>query len=216
MATTRKIFTANMGGTVATNYIGRRGEIFYDDTTGELRRSDGVTPGGISILTPSNTDRTQGCFHKKANITAAASNTVYAFDWYTDTTAHLTDDVTVTSAQPSRVVLSNDGTYKVFLEMQVKSTGNAERDVFIWLAKNGADIAETAVKIQIRGGGLVNPVYQLLAKQWIIDDIEADDYIELRFALSDHDRISLEYTAAQTTPYARPAVASAVFTITSV
>ena len=216
MATTRKIFTDNLGGTSASTYIGRRGEIFYDDATGDLRRSNGTTPGGIAVLTPTNTDRAQGCFHKKANVTATASDTVYAFDWYTDATAHLTDDVTVTSAQPTRVVLSKAGSYEVFLEMQVRSTGNAERDVFLWLAKNGNNIAETAVKIQIRGGGLVNPVYQLLAKQWLVDNIAANDYIELRFALSDYDRMSLEYTAAQTTPYLRPAVPSAVFTIRSV
>jgi hypothetical protein len=216
MATTRKIFTDNMGGTTASNYIGRPGELFYDDTTGELRRSNGTTPGGISILTPPNIDFVRGCFHKTANVTVEASDTVYNFDWYTDTTAHLTDDVAVTSAQPTRVVLSKAGTYEVFLEMQVRSTGNAERDVFIWLAKNGNDIAETAIKIQIRGGGTVNPVYQLLAKQWIIDDISANDYIQLRFALSDYDRLSLEYSAPQTTPYLRPAVPSAVFTIRSV
>ena len=216
MATTRKIFTDNLGGTSASSYVGRRGELFYDDTTGELRRSNGTTPGGISVLTPTNTDRAQGCFHKLAQVTAAASDTVYPFNWYTDTTAHVTDDITVTAAQPTRVVLSKAGTYVAFLEMQVRSTGNAERDVFLWLAKNGTNIAETAVKIQIRGGGTVNPVYQLLAKQWLLDNIAANDYIELRFALSDYDRISLEYTAAQTTPYLRPAVPSAVFTIQSV
>jgi hypothetical protein len=212
MSVTRKIFTDIMGGREATGYIGSKGELFYDDDTGDLRRSNGTTPGGIAVLTP----RAQGCFHKLAQVTAAAADTVYAFDWYTDTTAHLTDGVTITSAQPTRVVLSKAGTYEVFMSMQVRSTGNAERDVFLWLAKNGNDIAETAVKIQIRGGGTVNPVYQLLAKQWVVDDVAANDYIELRFALSDFDRISLEYTAAQTTPYLRPAVPSAVFTIQSV
>ena len=156
-----------------------------------------------------------GCFHKMANVTAAAADTVYSFDWFTDTTAHVNDKgVVVTTENPTRVNIAEAGNYKVFVEMQVRSTGNAERDVFLWLAKNGNDIAETAVKIQIRGGGTVNPVYQLLAKQWIVDDIAANDYIELRFALSDYDRISLEYTAAQTTPYLRPAVPSAVITIT--
>jgi hypothetical protein len=209
---TYKLFPAKMGGREASTFIGEKGEIFYDPTTTTLRISDGSTAGGISI----STDRAQGCFHKLAQVTAAASDTVYPFDWYTDTTAHITDDITVTAAQPTRVVLSKAGTYVAFLEMQVRSTGNAERDVFIWLAKNGTDIAETAVKIQIRGGGTVNPVYQLLAKQWLVDDIAANDYIELRFALSDYDRMSLEYTAAQTTPYLRPAVPSAVFTIQSV
>jgi hypothetical protein len=48
MSTTNKIFTDNMGGTSAANYIGNIGEIFYD-VTGDtpLRLSDGVTPGGI-------------------------------------------------------------------------------------------------------------------------------------------------------------------------
>ncbi len=211
--TMRKIVSKSVVGT-ANSYVGEQGEIFYDPAATNLRISNGSTAGGLPI--GGNVQGAHGCFHKKANVTATASDTVYAFDWYTDTTAHLTDDVTITSAQPTRVVLSKAGTYKVFLEMQVRSTGNAERDVFLWLAKNGNDIAETAVKIQIRGGGLVNPVYQLLAKQWVIDDIAANDYIELRFALSDHDRISLEYTAAQTTPYLRPAVPSAVITVTQI
>ena len=45
---THKMFTANMGGVAATDYIGNKGEIFYD-RNGEtpLRLSDGVTPGGI-------------------------------------------------------------------------------------------------------------------------------------------------------------------------
>jgi hypothetical protein len=215
MATTFKLFADKMGGSNTADYIGKPGEIFYDPTTTSLRISDGSTPGGLSILSGgSGGSEVSGCFHKTANVTAAASDTVYAFDWYTDTTAHITDGVTVTSAQPTRVVLSSTGNYEAFIEMQVRSTGNAERDVFLWLAKNGNDIAQTAVKIQIRGGGLSNPVYQLLTKKWLLDDITANDYIELRFALSDYDRISLEYTAAQTSPYPRPAVPSAVLTIT--
>jgi hypothetical protein len=214
MATTFKLFADKMGGSNVADYIGKPGEIFYDPTTTSLRISDGSTAGGLSIL--SGGSGVSGCFHKTANVTAVASDTVYAFDWYTDTTAHITDGVTVTSAQPTRVVLSSAGDYEAFIEMQVRSTGNAERDVFLWLAKNGNDIAQTAVKIQIRGGGLVNPVYQLLAKKWLLEGIAANDYIELRFALSDYDRMSLEYTAPQTTPYLRPAVPSAVFTITQV
>lgn len=48
MSVTNKFFTDNMGGTVANNYIGKIGEVFYD-TTGDtpLRISDGITPGGI-------------------------------------------------------------------------------------------------------------------------------------------------------------------------
>jgi len=91
---TYKLFPAKMGGREASTFIGKKGEIFYDPTNTLLRISDGVTPGGISI----STDRAQGCFHKLAQVTAADSDTLYAFDRYTDTTAHLSDDVTVTSS----------------------------------------------------------------------------------------------------------------------
>jgi len=103
----------------------------------------------------------------------------------------------------------------VHLEMIIKITGNAERNVFLWLAKNGNDIAETGVKISLRQGG-VNAVYQTVTKPWLLDDISANDYIELRFAVSREDGISLEFTPAQTTPYVRPAIPSAVFTVTQI
>ena len=46
MASTFKLFADKMGGTAATNYIGNRGEIFYDPTSTTLRISDGVNAGG--------------------------------------------------------------------------------------------------------------------------------------------------------------------------
>ena len=130
---TYRLFAEKLGGRTSSQFIGNEGEIFYDPTTNSLRISDGSTMGGQSIL--SGGSEVSGCFHKTAEVTAAASDTVYAFDWYTDTTAHITDGVTVTSAHPTRVVLSSAGDYEAFVEMQVRSTGNAERDVFLWLAK---------------------------------------------------------------------------------
>lgn len=216
MPVTRKLFTDVMGGRSASEYIGRTGELFYDDATGELRRSNGTLPGGVSVLTPTNIDRAQGCFHKTATVTADQANTAYSFDWYTDTTVHLADDVSITSAQPTRVVLSKAGNYLAFIEMMVKITGNANRDVFLWLSKNGTNISQTTVKVALRGGSVENPLYETLAKQWFVDGIQANDYIEVKFALSRVDLIELEYTPAQTTPYIRPAIPSAVLTITTV
>ena len=47
MAATFKAFTSNMGGTAANTYIGNSGELFWDPSGGNLRISDGTTPGGI-------------------------------------------------------------------------------------------------------------------------------------------------------------------------
>jgi hypothetical protein len=210
---TFKLFADKMGGRQASEYIGTEGEIFYDPTTNALRISNGSTAGGTLI--GGNGQGVHGCFHKMADVTAVAADTIYEFDWFTDVTQHVGDSgVTVTSGQPTRLNIDTAGDYLVMLEMIVKITGNAERNVFLWLARNGNDIAESAVKISLRQG--VNPVYQTFNKPWLLHNINANDYIQLKFALSRVDDIKLEFTAAQTVPYVRPAIPSAVITITSV
>jgi len=210
--TVRKLVNKAVAGTAGT-YVGRTGEIFYDPAATNLRISNGSTAGGLSI--GGNVQGVHGCFHKMADVTAVAADTVYEFDWFTDVTQHVGDSgVTVTSGQPTRLNIDTAGDYLVMLEMIVKITGNAERNVFLWLARNGNDIAESAVKISLRQG--VNPVYQTFNKPWLLHNINANDYIQLKFALSRVDDIKLEFTAAQTVPYVRPAIPSAVITVTQI
>ena len=210
--TLRKIVSKTVAGTTGA-YVGRTGEIFYDPAATNLRISNGSTAGGLPI--GGNVQGVHGCFHKMADVTAVAADTVYEFDWFTDVTQHVGDSgVTVTSGQPTRLNIDTAGDYLVMLEMIVKITGNAERNVFLWLAKNGNDIAESAVKISLRQG--VNPVYQTFNKPWLLHNINANDYIQLKFALSRVDDIKLEFTAAQTVPYVRPAIPSAVITVTQI
>ena len=41
-----RLFPEKIGGSTANNFIGVAGEMFYDPDTGNLRVSDGATPGG--------------------------------------------------------------------------------------------------------------------------------------------------------------------------
>jgi hypothetical protein len=163
-----------------------------------------------------NYRRTHGCFHKVANVTAAAANTVYEFDWYTDTTVHVGNQgVTVTAGNPTRVNIDTAGRYTAFMEMQVKNTVSANRVAWIWLAKNGTDLSETRIKAEIKQGGGTD-AYQLISKLWLLENIAANDYIEVRFAVDNISGISLEYEAAQASPFAMPAQPSATLTIVPV
>lgn len=45
-----KIFTDRMGGRKAADYIGVKGDLFYDSEVGDLRISDGVTQGGLRLI----------------------------------------------------------------------------------------------------------------------------------------------------------------------
>jgi hypothetical protein len=211
---TFKLFADKMGGRQASEYIGNEGEIFYDPTSTSLRISDGSTTGGTPLL---GSNPVYGCFHKVADVEATEANTAFSFDWFTDVTAHAnTQGVNVTSSNPTQIVISSTGNFLITLEMLVKTEGNAPRDVFLWMSKNGNNIEETGVKIEVRQGSVQTPVYEFISKQWLLDDITANDYLELKFAVSRTDLMKLEYTAAQTTPYARPAIPSAVITLVKI
>lgn len=65
---THKMFTDNMGGTIANTYIGNKGEIFYDrDGETPLRLSDGVTPGGIPFAIKSINQQFDPQFNNAGN-----------------------------------------------------------------------------------------------------------------------------------------------------
>lgn len=48
--TTHQIFSSRINNQLAGTYIGESGRMFYHEDTGELRLSDGITPGGLPII----------------------------------------------------------------------------------------------------------------------------------------------------------------------
>ena len=159
-------------------------------------------------------ERIHGCFHKIATVlgTDFTADTVYEFNWFTDTTAHVGNQgVTVTSGNPTRVNIDTAGRYTATVEMQAANTDNADRFAYIWLAKNGTDIAETRITVKLQKEN-----EQVITKVWLLENIAANDYIELRFAVDNTSGISLNYEAAQTTPFVMPAQPSATLTIVPV
>lgn len=57
---TNKIFVDKMGGRSTAQYVGTQGEIFYDPAVGELRLSDGTSPGGKAISGEQNSGMYRG------------------------------------------------------------------------------------------------------------------------------------------------------------
>jgi hypothetical protein len=49
----QKIKSGRVLSPEVTEYIGNKGQIFFDEDTGELRLSDGITPGGIPLTSNS-------------------------------------------------------------------------------------------------------------------------------------------------------------------
>jgi hypothetical protein len=197
-----------------------------ESTTGNINIQLGLTSSSGDLVINRNVllaagktitrDHTYGCFHKLANITAPAASTVYSFDWYANTTAHVgSEGVTVNSAAPTDIHIATAGSYNVTIEMHVRSTVNAIRTAYLWLATNNVDMAESCIKAEIKQGAS-GDAQQIITKTWLVKDVQSNDYITLRFAVDDQTGISLEYTPAIVTPYVRPAIPSATISITPI
>ena len=65
--TTQRIFTSRSQH-ASNTYIGAKGQLFYNEFTGALRLSDGVTPGGISVAIDANLITTESVLPDVDNV----------------------------------------------------------------------------------------------------------------------------------------------------
>jgi len=49
--TTYRFYVDKLGAVQSYQFVGDKGESFYDPTDGQIRISDGVTPGGQNLVT---------------------------------------------------------------------------------------------------------------------------------------------------------------------
>jgi hypothetical protein len=49
---TYRFFIEKLGASVATEYVGHKGQLFIDPEDKKLRISNGTTPGGIVLFSP--------------------------------------------------------------------------------------------------------------------------------------------------------------------
>ena len=70
--TVQKIKSGRIPTQDVTTYVGNIGQIFYDETVGELRLSNGVTPGGIVVSSSGGGGNIAG-----ANLDGGTPSSVY-------------------------------------------------------------------------------------------------------------------------------------------
>jgi hypothetical protein len=115
------------------------------------------------------------------------------------------------------------GIYKITYSLQFVNTDNAIHNAAVWLKVNNTDVprSTTVFTLQARkSAGVFNFV---CAYSEVVFSLEAGDELELYWAADAAYRVSpardgiyIEALAAQTSPYARPAVPSAIGSITFV
>jgi hypothetical protein len=140
---------------------------------------------------------------KTADQAAAVINTATAITW---DSAGIAQGVSIGSPA-SRIVIERDGVYKFDLFAQLSSTSASAKNLWLWFAKNGAAIANSA-GIETETG---NNAFASMFRSELIE-VSAGDYVEAFFAVDD---VALFLNAEAATAFA-PAAPAAHLAVTQV
>lgn len=148
-----------------------------------------------------------GAFSDTTSQNIAVANTPYSI---TMNTTDLVDGVYLDPTYTSRIVCPSSGIYNFQFSLQLQSSSASSKVVAIWARINGTDVADSATDITISG----SDTQQVAAWNFMLQ-MNAGDYFELIW-VADSTTVSLYHSAAQTSPYARPAIPSVIMTVAQV
>lgn len=201
MSTTNVVFVEKLGGTAASEYVGRDNELFYNSVDGFLRLSDGVTPGG-TLLNMIGRQRYCGAFFDTTTQTNAATINKIKLN-----TPYISDGVVVEDL--TKIKFLHAGRYNIQFSLQLEKTDSGTDEVEFFLLRNGEIGPWTNTKLTLVG----NSAKVVAAWNYIVEEPE-NVYIELAwYSLDTAVRILAE--EAKTNP-TRPGIPSAIVTITQV
>ena len=107
----------------------------------------------------------------------------------------------------TRITIARAGTYNIQFSAQIAKTGAGNDNSYIWLKKNGTNIAETTGITRVSGNG-----DRIMAAWNYLVTAAAGDYYELAWAATDTDVI----LQASTPGGVIPAVPSVILTVVPV
>lgn len=118
-----------------------------------------------------------GQFLSTVTQTASAANTAtpVTFD-----VSDLSVGVSLRSPSTSEITVDTAGTYEVSASLQLDKTAAGSARLWVWLTKNGVDVASSGREVQISG----TDVETVVTYQRTIT-LSASDYVEVRWAVSD-------------------------------
>lgn len=149
---------------------------------------------------------------------AGGNNTPTVVNWNTLDSGYLW-----TLSAPGSAIADVAGVYKITYSLQLANSANAIHDAIVWMRVNGSDIANSATTFSVNARKSAgNPAYLAVYSE-ITFEVNVGDEIELMWATDlaynptgPVDGIYLHHDPVQTTPYARPAIPSAIGSITYV
>ena len=142
-----------------------------------------------------------GSFYDTTDQTAAVINTAYAM---TFNTTDITNGVTI-GTPTSRIYVDTINLYNIQFSAQLINTAGGAHNAWIWLRKNGTDVANSTTTLRLQG----NNAETVAAWNFLLD-MNSGDYFELMWEVSDL-AVSL---LADPASAVHPAIPSIILTVT--
>jgi hypothetical protein len=149
---------------------------------------------------------------------ATATNTPTEVKWDT-----LESGLGWTLNAPGTATANVSGVYTIRYSLQLANTDNAQHDAAVWLKVNTVDVPRSTTIFTVPARKSAGVFSYVCAYSEATFQVDAGDIIALYWATNQAydtspatDGIYIEALAAQTSPYARPAVPSAIGSITFV
>ena len=119
-----------------------------------------------------------GTFYSDLDQTALLPNTAYGIAFDGTASANGVSIGTPTS----RIVVADAGYYQFSVSLQLASGSSSAKNLWVWLAKNGTDVPNSAVKITNNINNGSTPMHE----QFTVS-LTAGQYIEIKWAVNDVD-----------------------------
>ena len=145
----------------------------------------------------------------------AANNTPTVVTWDTLDSGYLW-----TLNAPGSATAQVSGVYKIDFSLQFVNTDNAAHDASVWLKVNNVNVSASTTKFTIPARKSAGVWSYVCGYSTVTFEVEDGDEIELYWAADQayisgtQDGIYIYAEAAQTSPYSRPAIPSAIGNIT--
>ena len=143
-----------------------------------------------------------GSFYDTTTQTAALANTAYAMTLNTtDLSFGVQRGVTT-----SQIFVYQPGVYNIQFSAQLDNTSGGDHQAWIWLRVNGADVANTASEVRLKGNDA-----ELVAAWNFFYDFKAGDYFEVMWAVA-NTGVQIKAVAASAPV---PAIPSVILTVSN-
>lgn len=119
----------------------------------------------------------------------------------------------VTMVNNSRITAGRTATYNIAFSAQFANSGNDEREVSIWLSKQGSNVANSNTTVTIPKKHAGGNSFLVAAWNFFVD-LDQGQYAQIYWSVNGAG-VSIAYAGTQTTP-ARPATPSVIITVNEV